>query len=201
MKTQIEHLGFTINLVQDEHAESPNNWGDDSAFLVYDHRQFCVERKGFDPSDIFERFQNGGRLYDGYFMFPVYAYIHSGVSLSLGRNSYPFNGGFDTSFRGFCLIKRESGTWTSDKARKVAEGITETWNQYLSGDVYGYQVEDKDGTELDSCWGFYGSDHCLEEAKAICAYHLGEQFKKRIQAVKTFIRNRVPLHIRQSHLN
>lgn len=37
------------------------------------------------------------------------------------------------------------------------------WNQYLSGDVYGYVIE-HNGEHVDSCWGFYGLDNCKQEA-------------------------------------
>jgi hypothetical protein len=55
-------------------------------------------------------------------------------------------------------------------ARKCAEGLVETWNQYLWGDVWGYVITDSDGEEVESgsCWGFYGLDACIEEAKATC---------------------------------
>ena len=41
------------------------------------------------------------------------------------------------------------------------------WNDWVSGQVYGYVVRDSKGNSIDSCWGFYGSDHeesGLEEA-------------------------------------
>jgi hypothetical protein len=28
----------------------------------------------------------------------------------------------------------------------------------MEGDVYGYVLEDTEGNEIDSCWGFFGSD-------------------------------------------
>ena len=36
---------------------------------------------------------------------------------------------------------------------------------YLSGDVWGYIV-DEDNKD-DSCWGFFGYDYCVEEAKRV----------------------------------
>ena len=36
----------------------------------------------------------------------------------------------------------------------------DSYNQYLSGDVYGFNVTDKQsGEELNSCYGFFGTDH------------------------------------------
>lgn len=48
---------------------------------------------------------------------------------------------------------------------KCAEGLVEQWNQYLSGDVWGYEIEDPDGVHVDSCCGFYGLEYCKEEAR------------------------------------
>jgi hypothetical protein len=42
--------------------------------------------------------------------------------------------------------------------------MVETWNQYLSGDVYGFIIEDGEGTDVDSCWGFYGLETVKQEA-------------------------------------
>ena len=41
----------------------------------------------------------------------------------------------------------------------------EVYDQYLTGQVYGYVVEDQDGEHVDSCWGFYGIDDVKAEAK------------------------------------
>ncbi len=43
------------------------------------------------------------------------------------------------------------------------------WNDYLSGNVYGYTVTDADGEDTDmSCWGFYGDPdkYMVPEVKA-----------------------------------
>lgn len=66
--------------------------------------------------------------------------------------------------------------------REVARQCVETWNQYVSGDVWGCVVqvyenvavdEDDDpeweevseGWAQESCWGFYGSDYAKEELR------------------------------------
>lgn len=44
----------------------------------------------------------------------------------------------------------------------------EAWNQYLAGDVYGYVVTGPDGNDTDdACWGFYGIEYAVEEARSI----------------------------------
>jgi len=167
---------YLIKIFPDESAESPNEWGDEERFLVFDHRDFYVQRDGFDPKDIFE----DGEKVKGYHVFRCYAYIHSGVALSVGSHSFP-DARWDVSFKGFWLIKREKGTWTRAQALKAATDLCDTWNQYLSGDVYGYEISkvlsvDEDGNpdeleELDSVWGYYGESECLKEAESIVEYY------------------------------
>ena len=164
MKEIIMYRDQEIEILPDENAESPDSWGCDDAFIVYDHNQFYVKRKGFDSTEIFEHCQEIKRMfYNGYYVFPVYAYIHSGVSLSLGKGTYPFNDRWDVSMKGFCLVKRMKGMWFREKCYKLAESIVEEWNMYLCGDVWGYN------SEFGSCWGFYGEGgktEMIAEAKA-----------------------------------
>jgi len=63
--------------------------------------------------------------------------------------------------RGFVMVKKSAG-WNDDFG-KVAEALVEEWQSYCDGEVYGYVVEDEEGAELDSCWGFIGDiDYCEE---------------------------------------
>lgn len=165
----ISYKGYDIEIFYDSYTDSPDEWGNDDAFIVYDHRQFAVNRKGFEPEDIFEIMQKGKALFDGYYYFPLYAHIHSGVSLlSLSRGSDRW----DTSFKGFVLVKREKSTWDKDKAHTRAESEVKIWNMYLSGDVYGYK------SEAGSCWGFYGEEgreEMIKEAKDEIDYLVRER--------------------------
>ena len=49
------------------------------------------------------------------------------------------------------------------KARleKYLDAEVETYDNYLTGEVYGYVVEDEQAEQIDSCWGFFGE---IEEA-------------------------------------
>jgi hypothetical protein len=65
---EIEYRGYTINVCYDINAENPDEWENDDMFIVYDHRDFCVKRKGFNPREIFDVFQTKN-LYDNYHIF------------------------------------------------------------------------------------------------------------------------------------
>lgn len=78
------------------------------------------------------------------------------------------------------------------------------------GDVYNFQIEapiswDDDGEPdeweaLDSCSGYYGDDHnasgLAESAISSADYIIASRNARRIEALKTVIRNRVPLALR-----
>lgn len=191
-----EYKGRTINIYYDTDPQTPDYWGNTDVFLVYDHRQFTVEVQGYDPEDIFSHIQEAKRyFYNGYWVFPVYAYIHSGVSLSLGRSSYPFNCPWDTSFRGFALVKRQKGwTYTRTKAEKVAASIVEEWDDILNGNVYGYD------TGADSCWGFVGDEglkDAISQAKANIDYEIKDAIRKHCSQVRKWIKSKTPLTYRK----
>jgi hypothetical protein len=159
---------YKIEVVQDEYPDSPDSWGNEDAFVVYDHRQFYVERKGFKPRDIWEHSQKSDKLYNGYYFFVLYAYIHSGVSLSVGDHNFP-DARWDVSSTGYVLVKREKYTYTREAAFKMAESITKEWNEYLWGEVWGFKITDAEDDEVvDSCWGFYGDEeNCMTEAENV----------------------------------
>lgn len=67
---------------------------------------------------------------------------------------------------------------TGEKRRarciEFARQAMDTYNQYCSGDVWGYVIEKQNHCDkcqhdeweiIDSCWGFYGQDTCKEEAE------------------------------------
>lgn len=190
----IPYKGYEIKVYYDDDAQSPDDWENEDAFLVYDHRDFTVKREGFDPFDIFEamRQERPMELFDGYYYFPVYAYIHSGVALKLGSGDGFPDRQWDVSFKGFALVQHDekNGWTTKEKAREVAQAIVDEWNMYLSGDVYGYD------SGVDSCWGFYGDEgrkEMISEAKGEIDYEVNKKFKRHFAKVKAWIRNKVPL--------
>jgi hypothetical protein len=101
-----------------------------------------------------------------YIMLPLYLYDHSGVSMSTA----PFACPWDSGQVGYIYVDRTNTEYTDTLAGLIAE--VETYNQYLNNDTYGYVIEDDYGDCLDSCWGFYGVDACIEEAKHIAEAYL-----------------------------
>jgi hypothetical protein len=55
---------------------------------------------------------------------------------------------------------------TFEEREKNAKLFIESYTQWCNGDIWGYQVFDGNDEDVDSCLGFYGSEHAKEEAKA-----------------------------------
>jgi hypothetical protein len=50
-----------------------------------------------------------------------------------------------------------------EKAIAYIEGHVKTFDQWVQGDVWGYQIMGEDGEVVDSCWGFFGQDYAEQE--------------------------------------
>lgn len=125
-------------------------------------------------------------------MLDLYLYDHSGITISVSLR-YPFTDPWDAGQVGFAYmtradVVREFGKWnkaTKDKARRLILGEVETYDDYLTGNVYGYVVTDADGEDIDSCWGFFGDYDdpknwgALQEARAQADYHANKRDKAR----------------------
>lgn len=80
-------------------------------------------------------------------------------------------------------VRREYG-WKNitAKRRKRIEGYLQdeisTLDNYYTGEVFGYRImpESDDDNELDSCWGFYGTE-CMKELEAECRHIIDGQNK------------------------
>jgi hypothetical protein len=100
-------------------------------------------------------------VFDKYLMLPVYMYDHSGIAL----NTTGFACGWDSGFVGWIFCERtavdEEFGGDTKKAMACLSAEVEIYSHYVSGDVWGYVLEEENGIEwecVDSCWGFYGSD-------------------------------------------
>ncbi len=63
----------------------------------------------------------------------------------------------------------------ANTAEEILKNEVETYDMYLRGDVYGYVLEKRvwcnecghvDYEHLDSCWGFFGREHLIDELKS-----------------------------------
>lgn len=164
--------GYEARYLTIDHCPmSPDGWEDENLFLVHYHRDFYISRDNAITEDDLRAWYNNEKIEQEkeYFIFPVSAYIHSGVTLKLGDGNFIFDsGGWDTSHVGAVLVSKKEFE-SKENAMKIAGGLIEEWNQYLEGDVYCLVKEsyDKDKTpyEHDSVCNYYGYEYALKALK------------------------------------
>lgn len=172
---KMSHEGLVVKIYPDVDPQSPADWdGDNELGIVTTHnRYFDLQQGGFTPDELDPHEPTNKPTLRRYWVFPLYMYAHSGVALSLGRDTYPFTDPWDSGQVGFVYVLKTSYK-RREKARKAAQTYIKTWNQYLSGEVYGYVIETPDGNHEDSCWGFYGLDYCRQQAREAAEYRAEE---------------------------
>jgi hypothetical protein len=180
---------FIVRTYQEDSPESPRSW-DNLGTMVCFHNRYNLGDKhdynsndynGWDEmeKDIIKR-ENVGVI------LPLYLYDHSGITM----NTTGFSCNWDSGRVGFIFISKQKmlqeygGKIVTQKLKDRVEGYlkseVETYDQYLTGDVYGYRVfkeENGEEEELDSCWGFYGEDTCMEEGVGIMEYYISQEEK------------------------
>jgi hypothetical protein len=204
-------LNITIRLSIDD--ENPLDWND-SIKVVYSSSGYMLgnERASNLAEHIMDLLEYGeeyrSRMYDkhgdtkdlfdvllerlntkGYVALPVYAYIHSGVTVKTS----PFGCRWDSGLSGFTYTKRTD--YIKDfGAKKHVKNITienhlkgnlETFDTWLRGEVYGFSIEDAEtGDFLDSCGGFYGSDYANDMVAYINYEEYGYTKEEMIQLIE-----------------
>ena len=175
--------------------------GEKDAAIDYCQANISYPEYGREDQEIRAWFKDQDRI----FALPLYLYDHGGISISASRICT-----WDSSAVGYIYLTakraRDEMQWkllTKGRIKKIYEYLNNeisTYDQYLTGDVYGYIIEDQDCEIIESCWGFFGSDYCQEEADRAVAYLVKRDKKNRIERLKELIRNHVPLFLRPALL-
>lgn len=173
-----ESIGkYLIEIYQDSDTDSPRTW-DNLGTMICFHRRYNLGDKhdysSHDYSSWEEMKEAIIKQENVHTILPLYLYDHSGITISTG----PFSCNWDSGQIGWIFVSKdkvkEEGIDES-KVEDYLKGEVETYDQYLTGDVYGYKIYEvttcslghEHQEDLDSCWGFYGEEYCLQEAKDI----------------------------------
>jgi hypothetical protein len=103
-------------------------------------------------------------------ILPMYAYIHSGVTVS----TEPFGCQWDSGQSGWAYITQSSADkmgyegLSTEELEDIIRQEVKSYDNYLTGQVYLYDVQDLDGSSLESCGGFIGDlEGCIADAKIV----------------------------------
>lgn len=186
----IEYRGFDINIYQDENPEDPREWDNLGTMVCFHERYNLGDKHSFDSPgemnislavDVGHDYEN---LYDNvseeevekivnenYVVLPLYLYDHSGITMS----TRPFSCPWDSGQVGIIYVSRKKAKKELEQFHKgvsiieILTGEVETYDKFISGEVYGYNVEPTHRNKSidcdDSCWGFYDYEQMVSEAK------------------------------------
>lgn len=149
----------TLNIYQDTDAESPRDWCN-LGTMYCEHRRYSL---GDDKAEDIRTEENGFPR-QGFTILPLYLYDNWGITISTGA----FNCPWDSGQVGYIYVSNDNAYkvfgWRRITAkrreylRELLRREVDTYDCYLRGAVYSFELLDEDGECIDSCSGFYGDD-------------------------------------------
>lgn len=192
----LSHKGYTIQIAYDLDPESPREW-DNLGIMACWHRRdnYGDVQPGINPLDYMIKVMNEKQQRDNLYknipagkvqqmferdnlVIPIMAYEHGGITIrAYDYGNFP-DQMWDCGQLGFIYVSKDkiraeygnAGKKSLEKARQCLLSEIKTYDDYLTGQVYGFIITDKNDEEVDSCWGFYGLDYCIQEAKDVVEY-------------------------------
>lgn len=169
-----DYKGFVIELHHDIQPcpESPREW-DNLGTMFCTHRRYSLGDEQFNSNN-YESFENFEKqeLKDC-IVLPVYMYDHSGITIA----TTSFNCRWDSGQIGFIAISKQKvreefnvkriSPKLHEKIELYLNGEVETYDKFLRGEVYGYNVklDNEDCDEIASCYGFYSEEDAIQQAQ------------------------------------
>lgn len=180
-----------VKKVYDPYPDSPREWDNLGTLYTWEDRCYSPDKHNYPESldflsellteetvyKVHDKYNNTHDFLEdimkrldkiGYILFPVYKYEHGLVRYGLGTSSGWDSGTVGVIFASKKKIYQEFKVKRitkeiRNKVVKLFEGELETYTDYANGEVYGYIVESFDGTEIDSCYGFYNFDMTIND--------------------------------------
>lgn len=183
----IEYKGKKIEIYQDNDPMCPRADSDNLGTMICFHNSYDLgDAHTYSLAEAIAMLKDKTLI-----ALPLYLYDHSGITM----NTVGFECRWDSGQVGMIFVTkkaiREEYKWNKitkarvAKIRSYLQAEVEEYDQYLTGDVYGYTTGD------DSCWGFYGHDHeksgLLEYAQNAIDCQLTEERKADLVAAFTYV--------------
>ena len=165
-----------LEIHTDDIPDSPRGWDNNGTMVCFHKRYDLGDKHGYKSSDFSGWDELEAHIredHDVVVILPLYLMDHSGITIRTNSDQFRAcdSAGWDWGQVGFIFASRESlknGGHPDDvdieKVETWLRGEVKTYDQYLRGDIYGFQVRElcehcgSDGDVVDSGWGFYGSD-------------------------------------------
>jgi hypothetical protein len=181
-----KYKGLTIKIFRDDDAQNPRE-NDNLATMLCrrDGRSSYGDDHGLARDEIIAYVKRKDVI-----SLPLLVYEHGGSTM----RTTSFSCRWDSGQAGFIVVTKERVKAEMARPTKLLkDGVNhklvpikvitkkdlervyallraevEEYDNYLTGNVFGYVIEDKNGKQLDSVWGFFGdyNDGALKEAQS-----------------------------------
>jgi hypothetical protein len=150
---------MSIRIIHDEDPSSPRD-NDNLGEMVCWHSRYSLGDR--QPNEDPVEYQKS--IPDGSIVLPLYLYDHSGITMS----TKSFGCEWDSGQVGFIVATPKKlraeydAEWNKPEVRAKAEEALRAevsqYDEFITGNYWGFEKLDKNGEVADACWGFSGSD-------------------------------------------
>lgn len=194
----IQRQGYTIHFGYDEEPMNPRD-RDNVGKMICFHKNYNLGDTHTLTIDMFDNWlalkEYVIKELGAVVILPLQLYDHSGITMSIGSAS-----GFDTGQVGFIYVTQQDIDKEFDGDVAAAEAVliseVQTYDQFLRGDIYRFDIEDSEGDTVDSCSGFYDKDDMVAEATAIVDSIIKKEIQQRMTKRTQQIKSKVPIEYR-----
>jgi hypothetical protein len=177
---------YELKIEQDTDPMNPRTEWDNLCTMVCFHNRYDLG----DKTDYRSEDYNGwDELKEGIIenegdivILPLYLYDHSGITISTN----PFNCNFDSGRIGFIFVSKHTIKKEGIDETKVIEYLeneVETYDKYLTGDVYRYEIYEVETcslghehkTLIECCGSYMSEEECESEGQSVLQ-HLEKEF-------------------------
>jgi len=172
---------YELKIEQDTNPYSPRE-DDNLGTMVCFHKRYELGDKTdyrTEDYDSWDELKEGIIKNEGeVIILPLYLYDHSGITISTS----PFGCNWDSGRIGFIFMSKHKIKKEGIDETKVIEylkGEVETYDKYLTGEVYRYTIYEVETCSLghehknfvEGCGGFFGEDECESEGKSMLEHY------------------------------
>ena len=202
----IDYKGYVIEIHFDN--EPPNcrtDWDNVGKMICFHSRYDLGDEHDYNSDDYdgWDELHQAIMKDGGIVSLPLYIYDHGGITMSTGQFSCPW----DSGQVGWIIATRENvekmmGWGKITKGRQgqlidILDNEVKAYDQYLTGQVYGFKIIDPSGSDVDSCWGYYGEKKdCISEAESSIDSMVEHDRKTKQEETKQSIKAGVPIQYR-----
>jgi len=176
---QEDYKNLVIKIYPDQDAESPREDCNLGTMVCFHGGYNLGDKHDFlTPDDLhkhLKKIERNGGMY-----LPLYLYDHSGITMA----TTPFSCPWDSGQVGYIYVTGEKirEEYCVKRISKVVRGKivdlltseVRTYDQYLRGDICGYVIENEEGVPVESCWGYYGTEEAMDDAKSIAEWLIND---------------------------